>query len=244
MFCSNCGSALPEKGAKFCPNCGTPLFVAEPLTPPVESVPEAPIEDAQIEEPIPAAEAAEVFESIPEEAEKAPEALPETVEDAVEVFETLPEEKEPEPVPETPAPAEEIPAAPALEAPAHEVPPRVEEPAPEPVYQPAPSAEPSKGLHFTAVISIVLTALSCLFFFIALLAVLVHMHPAIMILSSICLLCNTPFAFGFGLAAFIIGLKKKLPATWIIGLAAGILAVVSFFVGVITLITSIVYAVV
>ena len=61
-------------------------------------------------------------------------------------------------------------------------------------------------------------------------------------LSAICLLCNTPFAFGFGLAAFIIGLKKKHPATWIIGLVAAVLAILSFFVGIIALIGSIVYA--
>ena len=89
---------------------------------------------------------------------------------------------------------------------------------------------------------VLLIVLSCLFFFLALLALLVNMHPVIMILSSVCLLCNTPFAFAFGVAAFIVGLKKKHPATWIIGLVAAILAIVSFFAGFITLITSIVYA--
>ena len=247
MFCTNCGSALPEKGAKFCPNCGVRLFSAEPLVSAAEVMPELPLEVPANEPVETACEAAEVFEKAPEEIEKVSEELPETLEEAVETFETVPEEQpaevirtEPEEaVVEPSVPVSEPLAAPALASPAPDPAQKVPDEIPEPV---SPEAEPVRKLHFTAIISIVFTALSCLFFFLALLALLVNMHPVIMILSSVCLLCNTPFAFAFGVAAFIVGLKKKHPATWIIGLVAAILAIVSFFAGFITLITSIVYA--
>ena len=241
MFCTNCGSALPEKGAKFCPNCGVRLFSAEPLVSAAEATPELPLEVPANEPVETACEAAEVFD------EQVSEELPETVEEAVETFETVPEEQsaevirtEPEEaVVEPSVPVSEVLAASVLESPAPDPAQKVPDEIPEPV---SPEAEPVRKLHFTAIISIVFTALSFLFFFLALLALLVNMHPVIMILSSVCLLCNTPFAFAFGVAAFIVGLKKKHPATWIIGLVAAILAIVSFFAGFVTLITSIVYA--
>jgi hypothetical protein len=40
MFCQNCGTQLPE-GVKFCPECGAPVEIAEPLR--SEPVVEAPV---------------------------------------------------------------------------------------------------------------------------------------------------------------------------------------------------------
>lgn len=47
MFCHNCGNAL-EDGAKFCPNCGTPVAVPEVKQEPVAAEPV--VEDPVVEE--------------------------------------------------------------------------------------------------------------------------------------------------------------------------------------------------
>ncbi len=229
MFCTNCGNALPE-GAKFCPNCGVRL--AEPL------VAEAEI-TGRIDMPeTPAEAAAEVFETA--ESEQLTEAV-ETFEEAASAEPVAAEPiaapvEEPTPV-EEPAPEETVPAAdePPVE-PVKAVP--AESAAPEP----APVKAAPKGLHFTATLAIVLTAVTFLFATISLLGLLVQMHPAIVILMAILAILTTPLALGFGIAAFIIGLKNKRTATWIIGLAAALLAVLHFICGVIYLVGGIVYA--
>ncbi len=221
MFCTNCGDALPE-GAKFCPNCGVRL--AEPL-----------VADAAIAERVnvpetPAEAAAEVFET----------AEPEQLTEAVETFEAAAEPVESEPVAvpaEEPAPAVPVPAA--AEAPAE---PGKAVPMASEAPEPAPVKAVPKGLHFTATLSIVLTAVTFLFATIALLGLLVQMHPAMVILMAIFAILTTPLALGFGIAAFIIGLKNKRTATWVIGLAAALLAVLHFICGVIYLVGGIVYA--
>ena len=98
----------------------------------------------------------------------------------------------------------------------------------------------SKPLHFTATVTIVLTALAILFGAIASLGGIVAMHPAIIIIFSILDLLVNPFAFGFGVAAFIVGLKKKKPATWIVGLVAAILAVIHWIYAIIMLLVGII----
>ena len=60
MFCQNCGTQLPE-GVKFCPECGAPVVISEPLReePTVEEpaiaadpAPQQPITETPVQQPI------------------------------------------------------------------------------------------------------------------------------------------------------------------------------------------------
>lgn len=227
MFCTNCGSQLPEGGAKFCPNCG--VRVAEPLTPDydvaseVEPAPATEAEPAAIETPEPDTGAAVLSEEA---------AAPYAEEEPV--------------IPEPEIPVEDT-ACPNRE----QVPVQESEPEPicEPSFTPPPVASPvtsekpkRKGLHFTATVSLILMSLTFLLGSISLLGLMVSMHPGIVIFMSILLILMTPLCFGFGVASFIIGLKDKRPAVWIIGLIAVVFALISFCFGVIYLIAGIVAA--
>ena len=181
MFCTHCGSRLPEQGAKFCPQCGSPV-------------------------------AAPAFEEAIETFETAPETPNETVEAAVETFETAPE-----------TPSETVEAAVETFETAPETP---KEPVrPVPPVQAAPTVPARKGMHFTATLAIVLTAVAFVLSTFALIAVVSKMAVGLMIALSVFALVATPIAFGFGVAAFIIGLKNRHPATWIIGLIAGVVSI-------------------
>ena len=49
MFCSNCGTEIPE-GAQFCPSCGTKVTSDEATETVVEAVEEATVEETTVEE--------------------------------------------------------------------------------------------------------------------------------------------------------------------------------------------------
>lgn len=217
MFCTNCGSQLPDEKVKFCPNCG--IRIAEDPQP--EPVDAAEPEPSPAECCEPAAETV----SEPEPAAVLPE------EDPAPCFEETCAAPEPEKPSEEPVCAE------------RQTPPA---PEPEPVsapVAPAPSVKPvRKGMHFTAIVSLILIALTFLFGSIALLGLLVSMHPGIVIFMSILVILLTPLCFGFGVASFIIGLKNKRPADWIIGLIAAAFAVLSFCFGIIYMIVGILVA--
>ncbi|MBR4905871.1 MAG: zinc ribbon domain-containing protein [Clostridia bacterium] len=53
MFCQNCGTQLPE-GVKFCPECGAPVEIVEPLRnePIVENIAAEPIQEPVYETPV------------------------------------------------------------------------------------------------------------------------------------------------------------------------------------------------
>ncbi len=265
MFCTSCGSRLPEGGAKFCPNCGAPVHAVEPFVPEaeaedvkaeafeavepaVEAVEEVKaeaaeaVEEVQTEAVETAEEAAETFEEAREEAVETAEEAAETVEEvrteAVETAEEAAETFE-EVKAETAEAVEEVKAETA--APSAE--PVKEIPAPEPAAAPAAAAPAKAGLHFTATLAIVLTALTFLLSMFALIAVFASMHEALIILLSIFAMLCAPLAFGFGAAAFIVGLKKKRKATWIIGLIAALLNICMAFMSLIYLIAGFVKAV-
>ncbi len=85
MFCSECGNKIME-GAKFCPECGTPVFV-----PTIEEAAEEAAEQVQ-----------ETVEEVPEVTEAIAEDIPEPVQE--EVPEEIPQSAA---EPDIPAPAEE-----------------------------------------------------------------------------------------------------------------------------------------
>ncbi len=220
MFCTNCGSQLPDEKVKFCPNCGIRIMEAPETEPAAAEAEPAPVENCE--------PAAEVISE--------PEA-PSPV---------LPEETAPCAEEACASPEPEEPSAGADFADRQTPPEAQQEPAGKPVYTaPAASAPVSpanpvrKGLHFTATVSIILTALTFLFGSIALLGLLVSMHPGIVIFMSVLMVLLTPLCFGFGVASFIIGLKNKRPAGWIIGLIAAAFAVISFCFGIIYLVAGI-----
>ena len=198
MFCTNCGQPLPE-GAKFCPECGTPLAV-RPL---VEEV--LPTEEAHVPEPEAPAE---------------------------------------EPITEPEAPAAEPEAAPEAEVIPTAEAEQVSEPKAAPTAEVVLIAEePPKGLHFTAAVALILTAISFACGALSLLGLMIGMVAGMVILFAFLTALLTPLSFGFGIAAFIIGLKRKHTATWVIGLISALLAVVQLVVGVIALICGVVYLV-
>lgn len=98
-------------------------------------------------------------------------------------------------------------------------------PVPEPALQPEEPAA-SRGLHPVAAIAVVLTALTVLCLGFALLALFLHLYPSIPIVFSAAALALTPFTFGTGVAALIVGLVKKRPATWIAGILAALVSVI------------------
>lgn len=217
MFCTNCGSQLPDEKVKFCPNCGVRI-TEEPAEEPA-AVPEA--EAA----PVIATESAEAKTM---EAEVCKDALPEEPASCPEQEPAVPEPEEHAQEPESsdtqnlPRTEQEPVRESSITAPAD-----------------APEKPARKGLHFTATVSLILIAMTFLFGSIALLGLLVSMHPGIVIFMSILTILMTPLCFGFGVAAFIIGLKDKRPACWIIGLIAAVFALVSFCFGIIYLIAGV-----
>jgi len=98
-------------------------------------------------------------------------------------------------------------------------------PVPEPALQPEEPAAP-RGLHPVATVAVVLTALTVLCLGFALLALFLHLYPSIPIVFSAAALALTPFTFGTGVAALIVGLVKKRPATWIAGILAALVSVI------------------
>ena len=192
------------------------------------------------------------MEPEPMEASAAPESEPVPVPEAEPVVNETPDPVDTAPATEF-APCEEAEPAVSAEEPAEDTAcPVREEPAleeTEPVSEPmftapadvpaAPEKPAHKGLHFTATVSIILTALTFLFGTIALLGLLVSMHPGVIIFMAILTILLTPLCFGFGVASFIIGLKNKRPVCWIIGLIAAIFALISFCFGIIYLIAGV-----
>lgn len=196
MFCTNCGSQLPNEKVKFCPNCGFPIEQN------ADSFTETAVENQEVS---PVTEnTAEVIEEVP-----APEQVQETP------VETIVEE----PVTEYDSEGKQ-----------ETVPVITEEPVSNDVHTEPVKEEPvssnampvKKTLHFTATVSIVLFALSFVLSMFLLMAVITSMHYGILIFLSIFLLLTAPLAFGFAIAAFIVGLRRRRPAEWIIGLVAGL----------------------
>lgn len=218
MFCTNCGSQLPDEKVKFCPNCGVRIMEEPAAVPEAEAAPVSAAESVEAK-----ALEAEVCENVLSEEGPAP----------------CPEQ---EPVaPESNEPAQEPGSFDTQNTPRAEQEPVSDSSIPVPADAPAATSEkPSrKRLHFTATVSLILIAMTFLVGSIALLGLLVSMHPGIVIFMSILTILMTPLCFGFGVAAFIIGLKDKLPACWIIGLIATVFALVSFCFGIIYLIAGV-----
>ena len=104
----------------------------------------------------------------------------------------------------------------------------------------AEKSRSSKPLHFTATVTIIFTPLAILFGVVASLGDILTMHPVIIIVFSILDLLVNPFAFGFGVAAFIAGLKKRKTATWIVGLLGAILSVINWIYAILILLVGII----
>ena len=175
----------------------------------------------------------EVKEDAPAAVSEMPEAEP--VEP--EIPEVAPEAYKAEPEPSKAEPVE--PEIPKIEA--------------EPVSAPkaAPTAtvvsvaeESPKGLHFTATVAILLTAVSFMFGSLFLLGLMLGIAAELVILFATMTLLLAPVSFGFGVAAFIVGLHKKRTGTWVIGLIAALLAVLQALVSVIYLLAGIIYSIV
>ncbi len=214
MFCTNCGQPAPD-GAKFCPECGAPLAL-RPLV----------NEAVNTAAPAVAPEPPEVVPEIPAATSEAPKGDPV----GPEIPAATPEAPKADPV---------GPEIPKIEA--------------EPVSAPkaAPTAavvsiaeEPPKGLHFTATVAILLTSAAFVFGSLVLLGLMIGITAELVILFATLTLLLTPVSFGFGVAAFIVGLHRKRTGTWVIGLIAALLAVLQGIVSVIYLLAGIIYAVV
>ena len=88
-FCINCGITLPD-GSKFCPSCGTPQPVLEPIAPAPEPI--VPVPEPIVFAPEPEFETeaeTEVEPEIETEAEFEPEVIEEAVEEDMSEFEEI-----------------------------------------------------------------------------------------------------------------------------------------------------------
>ena len=257
MYCTNCGSLLPEN-ARFCPECGAMVNRPAPKAEPAAKAP------ATVEEPVVAEEQPVVVEEPvaveqPAAAEAAAaEEQPVVVEEPIPAEEPVPAEEpaiaeEPaaaeEPViAEEPVPAEEpvIAEEPAAEEPAFVCPcVKSAEPSAEVFAEPsAPVKAPApKGLHPVATISIVLLALTASFLLFALMGLYLQLNAALPVVLAVLAIVSTVLTFGLGIAAFIVGLVRKRPATWIVGLAAALLGVANLVLAVVYLIGSVIAAI-
>ncbi len=212
MFCPNCGTHLPEEGARFCPNCGSQVdffpaqtFVA--VEAPVERPLEAEELPAQAEEPVIAAVEAE---------EPA-------VEEAPAKEQVLQNDSSEEPA------CEEAPSDPI-------------EPEAAPQRAPVAFSEAPKGLHGTAMTALVMLALAVLSAGLLLISVTLRLDPMFLGIFSFTLILFSELAFGIGIAAFIVGLVKKRTGTWILGLMSMLLGLGGTVLGTIyVLVTATVY---